>query len=83
MVTIHCISFLSTFAAVLNFGIHAVNPLKKVITKIYNPSRTTYGNYAADADGHILSGKQTRFTTGNSRLLWKTAMNKDPRFVFW
>jgi hypothetical protein len=53
------------YATVFNFGNHAVNPLKQVTTKIYNPSTgvlldtwtTTYGNYVIDTNGHILSAE--------------------------
>ncbi|MCU7550892.1 hypothetical protein OCK74_17360 [Chitinophagaceae bacterium LB-8] len=55
------------YLTVLNFGKHVVNPLSKVVTKIYNPASgvlldtwtTSYDNYQTDANGHVLSGVAT------------------------
>ncbi|KAA9042119.1 hypothetical protein FW778_08905 [Ginsengibacter hankyongi] len=53
------------YLTVLNFGNHAANPLKQVVTKIYDPSSgnlldtwtTNYGNYKVDLNGYLLSGE--------------------------
>jgi len=53
------------YLTVLHFGKHAVNLLKQVVTKIYNPASgalldtwtTGYSNYKTDAYGHILYGE--------------------------
>ncbi|MEO8110585.1 MAG: hypothetical protein ABI594_11155 [Ginsengibacter sp.] len=53
------------YSTVLNFGNRCANPLKQIVTKIYNPSSgilldtwtTSYGNYKTDASGHILYGE--------------------------
>ena len=53
------------YLTVLNFGNHASNPLKQVVTKIYDPSSghlldtwtTNYGNYKVDLNGYLLSGE--------------------------
>lgn len=49
------------YIAVLNFGKHPANPLKKVVTKIYDPSSgnlidtwtTDYRNYKIDPNGYV------------------------------
>lgn len=55
------------YSTVLNFGKHVVNPLSKIVTKIYNPVSgilldtwtTNYGNYKIDAKGYVISGVAT------------------------
>ena len=53
------------YLTVLNFGNHTANPLKQIVTKIYDPSSgnlldtwtTNYGNYKVDLNGYLLSGE--------------------------
>ncbi len=53
------------YLTVLNFGNRPSNPLKQVVTKIYDPSSgtlldswtTNYGNYTVDKNGYVLSGE--------------------------
>jgi hypothetical protein len=53
------------YLTALNFGNRSVNPLKQVVTKIYDPSSgtlldtwtTNYGSYKVDDYGHVLSGE--------------------------
>ena len=53
------------YLTVLNFGKRTNNPLKRVVTKIYNPATgslidtwtTNYGNYKVNAQGYITSGE--------------------------
>jgi hypothetical protein len=55
------------YLTVLNFGNRTANPLKRVVTKIYDPRSgslidtwtTDYGNYKIDANGYVLSGEAT------------------------
>lgn len=53
------------YLTALNFGKRAANPLKQVVTKIYDPPSgtlldtwtTNYNNYNVDAYGYVLSGE--------------------------
>lgn len=55
------------YLTVLNFGKHVSNPLKKVVTQVYEPAMgnlidtwiTNYGNYKIDGNGFVLSGEAT------------------------
>jgi len=56
-----------TYLTLLNFGKHVANPLKKVVTNIYDPATgklldtwtTNYANYIINANGYVLSGQAT------------------------
>lgn len=53
------------YLTVFNFGKHVPNPLKKVVTKIYDPVlgnlmdtwTTNYANYTINENGYVLSGE--------------------------
>lgn len=53
------------YLTALNFGNRSSNPLKQVVTKIYDPTSgilldtwtTNYTNYIVDGHGHLLSGE--------------------------
>ncbi|NTS39818.1 hypothetical protein HRG84_02780 [Flavisolibacter sp. BT320] len=55
------------YLTALNFGKKAVNPLLRVVTRIYNPAieaeidtwTTDYGNYKVNAKGYLVSGEAT------------------------
>lgn len=53
------------YLTVMNFGKRSSNPLKQIVTKIYDPPSgtlldtwtTNYGNYKVDDYGYVLSGE--------------------------
>lgn len=52
------------YLTIMNLGNHVVNPLKQVVTKIYDPASaklldtwtTNYNNYKVDDNGYVVSG---------------------------